>query len=54
MKKSHKYLKYLIRMDGCFDDRLSYREETVASMHELTRFSDEVARDGTRTRRPSQ
>jgi hypothetical protein len=41
-------------MDDCFDDRLSYREETVAIMHELTRFSDEAARDNARTRHASQ
>jgi hypothetical protein len=30
-------------MDECFNDRLSYREESVAMMHELTQSSDEVA-----------
>ena len=54
MKKGNKYRESLTRMDDCFDDRLSYREETVAIMHELTRFSDEVARDDARTRRPSR
>ena len=49
-----KHLESLTRMDDCFVDRLSYREETVAIMHELTRLSDEVARAGGRTRRPSR
>ena len=49
----HKYVTSLTRMGACFDDRLSYREESVAIMHELTRFSDEAARDTARARRPS-
>ena len=47
-------MELLTRMDDCVDDRLRYREETVASMHELMRLSDEAARAGARTRRPSR